>query len=262
LKPLGQANYEQFADRFAERAAVNAYNACYERPATLSLLPDVNRLRVLDAGCGPGLYAEWMAKRGARVIAIDVTPEMVALTRDRLGNRASVRQADLDQPLDFLDGACIDLVVCPLVLDYVEEWEPVFREFERVLVPGGTLVFSCEHPHSNFEFCRRRMGLDSNYFAVERYELEWSGFGEPKPTIRSFRRSLGDILNPLLQSGLLLDTILEPKPAPEFELLNADDYARLHREPCFLCVRGRKPAAGNRARAGTLPTGYAPTNRE
>src|SRR5262245_24979906 len=100
-KSIGEQNYEQFADRYAARVETKAHNAYYERPATLSLLPDVKGLRVLDAGCGPGIYAEWLVDHGASVVAIDVTPRMVELTRERVSSRADVRQADLTRPLDF-----------------------------------------------------------------------------------------------------------------------------------------------------------------
>jgi hypothetical protein len=58
--------------------------------------------------------------------------------------------------------------------------------------------------------------------------------------VRSFRRSLSDILNPLARSGFVLDTILEPRPVAGFERLDPDAYERLNREPGFLCVRARK----------------------
>src|SRR5438132_1133235 len=50
--------YEAIAERFAEHSETSAHNAFCERPATLSLLPEVRGMRVLDAGCGPGFYTE------------------------------------------------------------------------------------------------------------------------------------------------------------------------------------------------------------
>src|SRR6516225_6970499 len=67
---LGARNYSGFADRYSAAVPTKPHNALYERPAMLSLLPDVRGRRVLDAGCGPGLYAEWLAQQGASVVAV------------------------------------------------------------------------------------------------------------------------------------------------------------------------------------------------
>jgi len=51
------------------------------------------------------------------VVAFDVSPEMLAHARKRLGGRARIERADLSQPLVFLDDKSFDLIVCALVLD-------------------------------------------------------------------------------------------------------------------------------------------------
>ncbi len=234
-EPLGRRNYEQFAERYAALAPTKPHNAFYERPATQSLLPDVNGKRVLDAGCGPGIWAEWLADRGARVVAADVTPAFVDLTRRRLGDRAEVFLADLTQPLPFADDETFDLVLCALVLDYLEHWGGAFAEFYRVLRPGGSLVFSCAHPALDFKTFPQ-----GNYFDVEPLEMEWHGFGEPFPRIKWYRRPLGAVVNPLLQAGFTLERLLEARPTEEFRQADPEGYEKLMREPGFLCARGRK----------------------
>src|SRR5262245_57876961 len=127
--PIALGAYSRLADAFAARIDTNPYNAFYDRPAVLSLLPPVEGRRVLDAGCGPGVYAEWLAARGAEVVGVDVCPRMVESARLRLGDRASVIEADLGRPLDFLPAASFDLVLSALALDYVRDWDAAFREF-------------------------------------------------------------------------------------------------------------------------------------
>lgn len=234
-KPLGQQNYEQFADRYAQSAPTKPHNAYYERPSTLSLLPDVKGKRVLDAGCGPGIYAEWLLEHGAQVVAVDVTPAFVIITRQRVGDRATVLQADLAQPLSFAEDASFDVVVSPLVLDYIRDWGAVFGEFHRVLKAGGVLVFSCGHPIADMEYSPSK-----DYFALEMVAMEWRGFGEPHPVVRSYRRSLQDIFNPLVGAGLRLDKLVEPQPTPDYAAVDPDGYAELMRQPGFLCVRAVK----------------------
>jgi hypothetical protein len=57
-KRLAVEAYEELAKPSAAPVDTKPHNAYYERPATLSLLPDVAGLNVLDAGCGPGAYSE------------------------------------------------------------------------------------------------------------------------------------------------------------------------------------------------------------
>jgi ubiquinone/menaquinone biosynthesis C-methylase UbiE len=120
-EPVVLAAYDALAESYAALVDTKPHNAYYERPATLSLLPDVKGRRVLDAGCGPGVYAEWLVRRGTEVVAVDVNENMVRLAQERLGTSVQVVRADLAQPLDFLADRSFDLVLSPLALDYVRD---------------------------------------------------------------------------------------------------------------------------------------------
>jgi len=93
-RPAALDAYETLAESYAALVDTKPHNAYYERPATLSVLPDVRGKRVLDAGCGPGAYAEWLSDRGAEVVAFDVNEKMVQLAKARLGAKAQVVRAD------------------------------------------------------------------------------------------------------------------------------------------------------------------------
>ena len=58
--------YDTIAERYVEKIDERPWNALYERPATLALLPDVRDIDVLDAGCSHGQYADWLVRHGAR----------------------------------------------------------------------------------------------------------------------------------------------------------------------------------------------------
>jgi SAM-dependent methyltransferase len=236
--PIALDAYERLAESYAARVETKAHSADYERPATLSLLPPVEGRCVLDAGCGPGVYAEWLVERGAEVVALDVSPTMIRLAQERLRGRARLIQADLGRGLDGLADGSFDLVLSALVLDYVRDWTSLFREFFRVLRPGGHLVFSAPHPFDEF-YDHHPTG---NYFEVERVEYEWRGFGFPV-RVPSYRRPLGAMIDPLLEAGFLLERILEPRPVERFQEKDPHDYAKLMRQPGFICFRARKAAA-------------------
>lgn len=73
------------------------------RAQLLSWLPaDMTGMHLLDAGCGTGALAVEAARRGAQVLAIDLSPTLVALARERL--------PDIDGPgwVDFRSGDMLD----------------------------------------------------------------------------------------------------------------------------------------------------------
>ena len=88
-KPVAQEAYDELAEAYAAMVDTKPHNAYYERPATLSLLPDVSGKRVLDAGCGPGVYAEWLVGHGADVVAFDANEKMVSVVKTAPGGEGS-----------------------------------------------------------------------------------------------------------------------------------------------------------------------------
>ncbi|MHA2405665.1 MAG: class I SAM-dependent methyltransferase [Candidatus Hermodarchaeia archaeon] len=242
-KPIALDAYEDMAAEYNARIKTKAYNAYIERPATLSLLPDVKGKHVLDAGCGPGFYAEILLERGAQVTAIDISPKMIEFTRKRLGNRASIRLVNLEEPLDFISDNSVDIVFSSLVLDYIKNWAPLFSEFARILKDDGYLIFSTEHPAgkwTNQEHPRRTIKPE-NYFELEQVELIWIGFGKPVP-VRSYRRPLSTFFECLRSTGFSLDKFVEPQPTIEFKNANPEDWVKVQQNPTFLCIRAKKTA--------------------
>jgi ubiquinone/menaquinone biosynthesis C-methylase UbiE len=233
-QPIARDAFEELADAYAAMVDTKGHNAYYQRPAMLSLLPDVQGLDVLDAACGSGRYGEWLADHGARVTAFDVSPRMLMHAQQRLGEKARILQADLNQSLHFLADQSLDLVLCALGLDYVRDWQPVFAEFRRVLRVPGHLLFSVEHPLSDGALWQAR-----DYFRTERLAYTWRGFG-PAVSVPSFRRPLMDVFNTLSEAGFWVDRVLEPLPTDEFKEQDPEEYARLMERPGFLCVRAAR----------------------
>lgn len=234
-KPIALDAYEALAEAYAAVIDSKPHNAYYERPATLSLLPDVKGKRVLDAGCGPGVYSGWLIKHGAQVVSLDASPKMVELTKQRLGSTGDVRQADLSKPLTFLDSSSFDIVLSPLVMEYIEDWKSTFAEFYRVLRPAGHFILSVTHPSFDYTYFK-----SNNYFETELVGGEWRGFQPVRVHMPSFRRPLAATLNPLIEAGFRLERILEPKPTEEFRKADPKDYEKLSKFPCFLCIRAGK----------------------
>jgi SAM-dependent methyltransferase len=95
--------------------------------------------RVLDVACGPGLVAEAARERGATIVALDFTPEMIAIARSRCPD-IEFRRGDA-LALPFADGA-FDVVVMNFGLLHLPRAERALSEAARVLRPGGAYAFT------------------------------------------------------------------------------------------------------------------------
>jgi SAM-dependent methyltransferase len=219
MKPsLPQEAYDTIADAYAAVIEAKPHNAYYERPATLSLIGDVREKSILDLGCGPGAYARRLAESGVRVTAVDANEKMLAHARRRVGGKAAFHLANMEEPLDFLAEESFDGVLSALAVTYVRDHKPLFAEVRRVLRPGGWFVFSTEHPFFSYAYFKAE-----DYFETREVSCEWTGFGE-KVLMKSYYHSLGEISAALSDNGFVIERILEPKPASEFEQASPEDY--------------------------------------
>jgi ubiquinone/menaquinone biosynthesis C-methylase UbiE len=101
--------------------------------------------RVLDAACGPGLYAAELVRCGAQVVGFDQSPRMVEICRGRV-SQGEFRVHDLADRIDWLPDGSVDLALCALALEYVDDRISALSELRRVLKPDGALVLSRMHP--------------------------------------------------------------------------------------------------------------------
>lgn len=215
-------DYDDFAESYAAENERGFFNAWYERPETLRLAGDVTGLRVLDAGCGSGPLTAALLERGAgSATGFDSSAAMVALARRRLGDDADLHVADLAAPLPFDDDA-FDLATASLVLHYLRDWSGALAELHRVVVPGGRVLVSVNHP-----FGYKLEYPDEPYFALTRYSEDYKMAGRTV-ALTFWHRPLHAMTEAFEQAGFRILTISEPPPAPGTppELLPGTDAPR------------------------------------
>jgi SAM-dependent methyltransferase len=101
--------------------------------------------RAADLGCGTGRTGAWLRARGVRRIdGIDLTPEMLAIARER-NVYAQLHVADV--AATGLESSAYDLVTTCLVDEHLRDLRPLFGEVSRLLRPGGLHVLVGYHPH-------------------------------------------------------------------------------------------------------------------
>lgn len=215
-----EPQYDVFADEFLEHAEDGFYNAYCDRPACLALLGDVAGKRVLDAACGPGLYARELTRRGAQVVGFDHSPRMVELCQERV-REGDFRVHDLGDPIDWLPDGCVDLVLCALAIEYVDDRLGALRELRRVLRPGGAVVLSRPHPTGDW------LRHGGSYFDVKVIEETWSK-GWP---VRYWLAPLETTCEEFFAAGFLIERLAEARPVPAAASIDPERYERLTREP-------------------------------
>jgi len=126
----------------------------------------------LDAGTGTGRMLELIAPHAKRAVGIDVSPDMLAIARDRLLREnirnAQVRLGDIYR-LPFPNGsvgpngAGFDVVLFHQVLHYLDDPGTAVAEAARVMTPGGRLLIADFASHKEEflreEFAHRRLGF-------------------------------------------------------------------------------------------------------
>lgn len=212
------------------RRGWDAYREHFNNPAFFAFLGEVKGKRVLDAGCGEGYNTRILARTGAEVVGVDVSARLIeharqAESQQPLGIRYEV--ASFSDLTGVFQDQTFDLVVSFMALMDGPDYESACRELLRVLRPGGELVFSLTHPcfmTPGFGWLRDEEtepdGLTVAHYFDTRPRLEHWRFSKgpipqetPKFEVPRFPRTLSQYINGLIEAGLILRRLEEPRPS-------------------------------------------------
>jgi SAM-dependent methyltransferase len=120
-------------------------------------LPLIRGARVLDAGCGGGMYVPYTADRAREVVALDIAAGRLA------GIQRAARACGDVEALPFLDGA-FDVAMAMHMLYHVPDIPAAARELRRVVRPGGVMYAFTNSERAQWELAELidRCGADPN----------------------------------------------------------------------------------------------------
>lgn len=233
-----------FFEKYAQMGrSQHGLSAAGEWPALQAMLPDFSEKRVLDMGCGYGWHCEYAVQQGAAsVLGIDLSQRMLneAISR-RSHPRIEYRCAAIEE-LNFPD-AGFDIVLSSLALHYTADFGAVARNVCRMLAPGGTFIFSVEHPIFTAEGSQDWVYAPDGtiqHFPVDHYSAEGARstvfLGE---TIRKYHRTLTTYMRELLAAGFVISDLCEPQPPAH--LMHIPGMPDELRRPMMLIIRAEKP---------------------
>jgi len=211
-----------------------------------TMLGDVHGRHICDLACGQGRLARTLAQKGAQVVGVDISTQLIAIAqRDEATHPLGITYiVDNAVTLTSLGDAQFHGVVCNLALMDIPDLTAVCHAVWRILRPAGWFVFSITHPCFESPHATWRMapdGMISREIFTYFTEGVWrsSNLQGVRGQVGANHRMLSTYLNTLSQTGLVIDQIREPQPA------HADTVAipGYHVVPAFMLVRCTKPSA-------------------
>ena len=239
------------------RAQTDIFREGLTLPAFLEVLGDVKGAKALDIACGEGSVTRELARRGAKITAIDLSPAMIDLAAEeekreplsidyRVGNSGNMKG---------IEAGTFDVVACFMAVMDIAAVDNTFLEVARVMRKGGRFLFNVLHPCfqppvARWVYKDDAPQDDANrlHFAVDRYfdrgsieeHLTITGIS-PEPlylTRIRFHRTLEDYVRALRAAGLHVHDLRESVASKEM-IRKFPDLDRSRRIPYFLLIEAR-----------------------
>jgi len=145
----------------------------FERLELMRIAPK----NVLDVGCGTGYCSRELRDRysKAKIHGVDIAPGMIELAKKRqnLFRKIDYQVADIDQ-LPFEDNQ-FDLVFSSLTIQWLPDLKHTFKELNRVLKPGGLIIFSTLGPDTLYELRDSWQAVDADKHVNEFIDMHIVG---------------------------------------------------------------------------------------
>jgi ubiquinone/menaquinone biosynthesis C-methylase UbiE len=215
------------------RLGYDVYRNHINTPSFLDMLPVVKNLRGLDIGCGEGYNTRLIAKKGAKMTAIDISKKFIKHAKEQeqkapLGIIYKVASA-IDLPFEDMT---FDFVISTMSFMDMLNIQKGFSEVYRVLKSDGFFQFSILHPCFSTNSRKWIKDADGNiiglmigdYFNESEEKIEEWIFSAAPPEITKdmekfkiprFHRILSIWLNMLIENGFILKEFREPYASDE-----------------------------------------------
>jgi ubiquinone/menaquinone biosynthesis C-methylase UbiE len=234
---LGQEYYEA---RKYKTGISYFYNNLLEMPTTLKMMGNIKGKRILDLGCGPGIYAKLLTDKGAIVKGIDISKEELKYAKIE-APKAEFKLGDANR-LPYKDSE-FDIVLSALVMGHIKDWNKPLKEIRRVLKKGGIFIFSNYNPVT--EKMRKTKWFFKTFREVNNYFKEGWRYNEWKErgiTVEGahHHKTYGTIVKLLVKHGFEIIDYADCKPIPVSKKLFPERYEKTMNSPNFCTWKVKK----------------------
>ncbi len=132
----------------------------------------------LEIGCGTGKNTAWLMGKAKHITAVDLSAEMLAKAKEKISSeKVNFIQADILQEWDFANKK-YGLVSFSLVLEHIEDLDPVFKQASKLLKPGGYVYIGELHPFKQYSGSKARFATEAGEQVVNCFNHHLSDFVE------------------------------------------------------------------------------------
>ncbi|MBT2218076.1 methyltransferase domain-containing protein [Virgibacillus dakarensis] len=218
-------------------------NGAGEWPVLKALLPEFKNKSVLDLGCGFGWHCRYAREQQASsVIGVDISEKMLQKAHEMTSD-PSISYINMPiEDINFPDSQ-FDIIISSLAFHYIKSFESICKKTYRFLKPGGSLVFSVEHPiftsRNEQDWYYDSQG-NRLHWPVDNYQTE----GVRNTTfltenVIKYHRTFSTYINDLIHAGFKINAVKEPMATEEM-VKNVPEMKDENRRPMFLIISAEK----------------------
>jgi len=207
------------------------------------MIPELRKKSVLDLGCGFGWHCRYAREQQASsVVGVDISEKMLQRAREMTDDSAI---SYIKMPMEDVNfsGSPFDVVISSLAFHYIKSFEEICKKIYHCLKPGGSFVFSVEHPiftsrnEQDWYYDDKGNRL---HWAVDHYQSE--GLRETTfltENVIKYHRTFSTYINDLIHAGFMIREVKEPIPSEEM-LKSIPEMKEELRRPMFLIISAEK----------------------
>jgi ubiquinone/menaquinone biosynthesis C-methylase UbiE len=188
----------------------DTYHRIFVNPVIFDILGDIKNLSILDLACGQGYLSRILARKGAKVVGVDLSEKMLEIAQESeesepLGVKyVQCNSADMSEIAE----ASMDCIVSTFGFHDIKEIESTLEECSRVLKENGKLVFAIPHPLSY----AKRSEDDEGYHLKMYHYMSIREIPHPKykdTKVLAYHRPLSHYFEKLFSAGLRMNSFRE-----------------------------------------------------
>jgi len=215
------------------------FNELLEMPATLELLGNVQGKKILDWGCGTGIYTKLLDEKGAKVKGFDISEEMIKIAKQE--NPKLDLRVGSGLKIPFKEK--FDIVVASLAILYIKNQNKLFKEISRILKKGGYFIFSIGNPvgmsKKAIKCGKKKIYILDDYFN-ERKIYGTFNFGDKKVKIPAYHKTYETIIKTIIKNDFEIVNYKDAYPIKKAKKLFPEFYKEYTNVPFFCVWKVRK----------------------